>query len=127
LIYFIINNFGREQPTMDQKRSLQIISYGWDDKTQAEKFAQSAKIDAELSLLTPATNTPGFVYKNKLESSKVIIQQNGIKYDAIIILVVSNCLDWMNKSISEQLIKSHYFRPVSCSFINHLQYKYMNE
>ncbi len=104
---------------MDRKtKTLQIISFGWPDKTQADKFAKSAIIDAKLGLLRPTTNTPGYVFKNNLENSEVSILQNGIKYDVVINLIVSNCLDWMDNSISEELTKSHYFHPILCHFIN---------
>ena len=96
---------------------IQIISNGWDSEIQANMFSKSAIIDAEISLITPTTNTPGFVFKNKLEKTDVVINQNGIKYDVVIKLLVSNCLDWMDKSIQENLNKSSYFRPTLCNFI----------
>jgi hypothetical protein len=97
--------------------TIQIISNGWHSEIQANMFSKSAIIDAEISLITPTTNTPGFIYKNKLETTKISIKQNENKYDVVIELIVSNCLDWMDNSIQEKLNKSLYFQPAFSNFI----------
>jgi hypothetical protein len=99
---------------METKSYIQIISFGWGDKSQAEQFARSAVNDVQICLLLL-----GFVYKKQLENSDIAIHPNGIKYDVIITLVVLNCLDWMDKYIRAKLTERHNFRPVSCQFINH--------
>ncbi len=100
------------------KKIIQIISYGWNDEIQAKGFAQSAIRDAEISLLTPATNTPGFVHKNQLDKFDIELKKNGLKVDVIINLTITNCLDWADKSIMEKLVQSRYFRPTMCQFVN---------
>jgi hypothetical protein len=101
-----------------ENKIIQIVSYGWEKMSTAEHFGKDAMRCAKISLIRPTTNTPGLVYKNKIESTHISVFPNGIKYDVIININVSDCLNWMDKSIQEELTRSLYYKPVMCKFIN---------
>jgi hypothetical protein len=99
-----------------ENKIIQIASYGWDNKTSAEHFAKDAITSVEISLIRPTVNTPGLLHKNRIESTHISIFPNGIAHDVIIKLNILDCLEWMDRSILEDLNRSLYHRPVVCSF-----------